>query len=69
VKFTHARESNDMSAIGWPCADHSPGGRISEQDMDALGDVVLPGLESLYAWWMTGNCRGKNPHRLDTDES
>ena len=41
VKSSHARESNDLSAIRGPGIGGSPRWRIGERGVDALGVVVL----------------------------
>ncbi len=41
MKSAHAREANDAGAIGGPRVSRSPGWRIAERGVDALGVVVL----------------------------
>jgi hypothetical protein len=41
VKSSHAREANDAGAIGRPGIGGSPGWRIAERGVDALGVVVI----------------------------
>ncbi len=41
VKSSHAREADDPGAIGGPRVTGSPGWRVSERGVDALGVVVL----------------------------